>query len=368
MSIYLDTAAIYAPKKEVIDTVIDVLNNHYFNASSIYEKGLESKRIIENVRIQISNEINCEPEEIIFCGSGSEANALAIDGYLKYKENEYCISSVIEHSSILNNDYVIPRIRCDKDGFFNMEDIKNTYDCLVSLQMANSEIGTIQNIKEITKILHNNNCIVHTDAVAAFGHIKIDVKDLKIDMMSVTSQKIGGILGSAFLYVRKKLIPQMNSIIHGIQEHGLRGSTYNTPAIAGFGKAIELIDYNKEKDIQAKRDYILNKLLSIDGVYLNGTNDMTRRLSNNINIRIENIIIDSQQLLALLDLIDEYMCSAGSACHAGDAKPSYVLMAIGLSDELAKKSIRITLSEDNTYEELEKFYNDFKNIIEQYKE
>lgn len=363
--IYLDTAAIHQPKKEVINTVIDVLNNHYFNASSVYEKGLESKRIIENVRLQIANEINCEPEEIIFCGSGSEANSLAIDGYLKYRENEYCISSTIEHSSILNNDYVIPRIRCDKDGFFNIEDIKNTHDCLVSLGFANSEIGTIQNIKEITKILHNNNCIVHADTVAAFGHIKIDVKDLKIDMMSVAGQKISGVPGVAFLYVRKGI--RLNSIIHGTQEHGLRGSTYNTPAIAGFGKAIELINYDKEKDIQAKRDYLLDKLLSIDGVYLNGTTDMTKRLSNNINIRIENIIIDSQQLLALLDMLDHCMCSAGSACHAGDAKPSHVLLSIGLSDDLAKKSIRLSLSEDNTYKELDKFYNDFKNIVEQYR-
>lgn len=366
--IYLDSASISKPKPEVIETVIDVLQNHWGNASSVnYDFGLESARIVQHTREVIAEHINCSPDEIIFCGSGSEANTLAIDGFLKANINcntDYFVCSTIEHSSILNNPKSKPIVVCNNEGFYDLDWIKEIHNSLVSLQFVNSEVGTIQNIKEITKILHNNNCIVHTDAVAAFGKMPIDVKDLGIDMLSATSQKIGGIPGAAFLYVRKGI--KIKSIIYGAQENGLRGSTYNVPAIAGFGKAIELIDFNEEEELRNKRDCLLEKLLSIDSVTLNGPIDLNKRLVNNINICVHNCMLDSQQLISILDLMG-YCCSAGSACHAGDQNPSHVLLSLGLSRDDALKSLRITLSNDNSYEELDKFYNDLKNIIQQYK-
>lgn len=362
--IYLDNAAIYKPKTEVIQTVMDVLNNNWANASSTYEIGLESARIVQNIKEIIAKEINCDPDEIILTGSGSESNALAIDGFLKANEERKFICSFVEHSSILDNPKAKCIIFCDDQGFYKMNWIKEIKDSLVSIQMANSEIGTIQNIKEITKILHKNNCIVHTDAVASFGKISIDVKDLDIDMMTATGQKIGGVCGAAFLYVKKGI--KLSPIIYGTQNDGLRGGTYNTAAIAGLGKAIQLIDFNKEKEVRDKRDYLIDKLLSIDNITLNGSKDMNCRLPNNINICMHNIDLDSQQLISMLDMLG-YCCSAGSACHSGSAEPSHVLMAIGMNKEDALRSIRITISEDNTYEELDNFYNDLKNLIEQFK-
>ena len=362
--IYLDNAAIHRPKLEVIQTVMDVLNNNWANASSTYDFGLESARIIQNTKEIIAKEINCSPDEIILTGSGSESNTLAIDGFLKANGERKFICSTIEHSSILDNPKAKHVIFCDNQGFYKMNWIKEIKDSLVSLQMANSEIGTIQDIKEVVKILHKNNCIVHIDAVASFGKIPIDVKDLDIDMLTATGQKIGSVCGAAFLYVKNGI--HLSPIIYGTQNDGLRGGTYNTAAVAGLGKAIQLINFNKEKEVKDKRDYLLNKLLSLDGITLNGPKDMKHRLPNNINICIHDTELNSQQLISMLDMFG-YCCSAGSACHSGSAEPSHVLMAIGMKEEDALKSIRITISEDNTYEELDCFYNDFKNLIEQFK-
>ena len=364
--IYLDSASISKPKPEVIETVIDILQNHWANASSVYEFGLESARIVQHTKEVIAEHINCSPDEIILTGSGSESNTLATDGFLKANINyntDYFVTSTIEHASILNNPKAKPIIFCDSEGFFKMDWVKEIHNSLVSVQMANSECGTIQDIKEITKILHSNNCVVHADAVAAFGKVPIDVQELKIDMLSATAQKIGAITGSAFLYVRNGI--KLKSIIHGEQERKLRGSTYNTAAIAGFGKAVELIDFNEEKELKNKRDWLLYKLLGIDGITLNGPINLNRRLVNNINICVRNCMLDSQQLISVLDLMG-YQVSAGSACSAGNSNPSHVLKAIGMSDEDAKHSLRITIG-DNTYEELDKLYNDFKNIVDQYK-
>ena len=361
MAIYLDNSALQKPKPEVIETVMDILNNHWHNGSSVYENGLESKRIIEHTRELIAKEINCLPEEIILTGSGSESNSLAIDGWLKANKESDFVTTNIEHSSILNNDKISKLVCCDENGFVYPNYFRDVKNKLVSVGYGNGEIGSISNIKSISEYLHKNNCVLHVDAVQAFGHIPIDVKELGCDMLSATAQKIGGICGSAFLYVNKRV--KLSPIIYGTQNNGLRGSTYNVTAIAAFGKAIELIDYNKEKEIKKKRNYLLDKLLHISDVRLNGSKN--NRLPNNINITIYDTQLDSQQMLALFDLLG-YQLSSTSACHAGTGVPSHVLKAIGLSDNQAKKSLRITISEDNTYEELDKFYNDFKLIVEQY--
>jgi cysteine desulfurase len=362
--IYLDSAAITKPKEEVINEVINVMKNNWANASSTYDFGLESARIVQKTKEIISKEINCSSDEIILTSGGSESNSLALDGFLK-RNPEYgdkFICSTIEHSSILDNPHAKSIIFCDNQGFYKMNWIKEIKDSLVSIQFANSEIGTIQNIKEIVKILHKNNCVVHTDAVAIFGKYPIDVKDLDIDILSAASQKIGGICGAAFLYVKKGI--HLSPIIYGTQNDGLRGGTYNVPAIAAMGKTVELITYNIE-ETRYKRDYLLNKLLSINGITLNGTDDLDHRLYNNINICIHDTELNSQQLIAILDMFG-YCCSAGSACHSGSAEPSKVLLNIGLNKEDALRSIRITISEDNTYEELDEFYNNFKLTLKSF--
>lgn len=364
--IYLDNAAITKVKPEVMDTVINIMQNNWANASSSYEFGLESARILQNTKEKIAKEINCSAEEIIITSCGSESNSLALDGFLKknheYGKKFYCSS--IEHSSILDNPNAKPVIFCDNYGFLKEKWIKEMHNSLVSIQFANSEIGTIQNIKEAVKILHSNNCIVHTDAVAAFGKFPIDVKDLDIDMLTATGQKIGSVCGASFLYVKKGI--RLSPIIYGTQNDNLRGGTYNILAIAALGKAIDLIDYDSEKEIIHKRDYLLDKLLSNNNITLNGTSDKKHRLQNNINVCIHDTELNSQQLIAMLDMFG-YCCSSGSACHSGSAEPSKVLINIGISEENALKSLRITISEENTYEELDMFYNDFKNILEQFK-
>lgn len=366
--IYLDNAGICKSKPEVVETVIDVMKNSWANASAVnYDFGLKSAQIINKTREIIANTINCNQDEIIFTSCGSESNSLAVDGFLKSTLNHYTdcfITSPIEHSSILDNPKAKPIIFCDNEGFYKMEWVNEIHDSLVVLSYANSEIGVIQNIKEIIDILHSHNCVVHIDAVAAFGKIPINVKELNVDMLSATGQKIGGVPGAAFLYVKNGI--KLKPIIYGTQNNGLRGGTYNVAAVCGLCKAIEIIDFNEEKALYKKRNYLLYKLLKIDGVELNGPTDLYKRLPNNINICVRGIDLDSQQLISLLDLMG-YACAAGSACHSGMGVPSHVLKSIGMSDEDANHSIRITLSNENTFDELDRFYNDFKNIVEQYR-
>ncbi len=366
--IYLDNASVQQPKPEVIDEIIHVMKNSWANpSSSNYEFGLESARIINQARINIANEINCSEDEIIFTSGGSESNSLAIDGWLKANKNnyntDYFVTSVLEHSSILNNPKARPIILCDEQGFYKTDFINEITDSLVSLQISNSEIGVIQDLKQIIEILHKNNNIVHTDAVAAFGKIPINIKGLNVDLLSATGQKIGGGYGAGFLYVKKGI--RLSPIIYGTQNNGLNGGSYNVFAIAGLSKAVELISFEEEKEVKLKRNYLLEKLLSIDGVCLNGTSNLKYRLPNNINICIKNIELNSQQFLVILDMIGNYCCSSGSACHSYSDEPSHVLLSIGKTPDEARHSIRITIG-NNSYKELDKFYNDFKNIVEQY--
>lgn len=368
--IYLDNAATTPVKQEVLDVIMNTMKNCWGNPSSAYEFGLESKRIIEDARLIIAKSINAEPDEIIFTSGASEANALAIDGFFKSQEYEYgyFITSRIEHSSILScsiDHSVQPDIR----GRINAAElydklclIDNFYKSLVSIQAANNEIGVINNIQELSSIAHQHNAFFHTDATQYYPYYKIDVKAMGIDMMSVSGHKFGCPKGIGFLYVKKGI--KLSPIIHGTQNNWLRGGTENVPYIAGLAKAVELLDYSQEKVLKHKRDYCLCKIYSIDynkDIQLNG--DLNDRLPNNINIRIEGV--DAQMLIALLDL-NGICVSAGSACHAGDKTPSHVLKAIGLSDKEAKGSIRITLSQDTTYEEIDKFVEVLEMILTQF--
>lgn len=363
--IYLNNASQTKVKPEVIEVITDILQNHWGNESDMYNFGLESKRILEESRVVIANAINAEPEEIYFTASGSMANALAINGYL-HKHGGFCIISNIEHSSIIKNanPYIL-KVHSDYQGFINKtvleEKLRGNDKSLVSIMYANNEIGSINDIKSLCEIAHKYNCIFHTDAVQYFPYYNIDVKDIGVDMLSFSGHKIGAPSGIGVLYIKKGI--NLSPIVPGTQEDGLIGGTRNIAYIAGLAKAVELIDYSKTKEIEYKRNYLWDKLLNTNlgtSLYLNGTSDWNKRLSNNLNFQI--VGVDNQQLIALLDM-NKLCVSAGSACCSGESKPSHVLKAIGLNDKEANESIRVTLSEYTTFKELDIFVDTLKQCI-----
>lgn len=231
--------------------------------------------------------------------------------------------------------------------------------------MANNEIGTIQPIGMVSKVVHNNSDnYLLVDATASFGHLRIDVKDMGIDMLTATAQKVGGINGCAFLYVRKGI--KLKPIIYGRQENGVRGGTYNQLAIKCLNLALDEIevDLNKEFTMRMKRDYLVKCLLNIDGIHLNGS--LKDRLSNNVNIRFDNLNIDSQQIVSILDNMG-YIVSPSSACNSGETTPSHVLKAIRLTDEQANHSIRITLNNNTCVQELDGLVSVIKFMVQMHK-
>lgn len=356
-SIYLDNAALKKPNNDIIEHTLNVLKNNWHNPNSIYSAGAKSKQIIDNAKLIISKEINCNPTEIIFCSCGSEVNALATVGYMRANNKQNFVTSTIEHASILENPYAKKIIAVDKDGYFNMDNIKNIHDSLVSLQMANSEIGTIQDIKNIVKTLHENNCIVHTDAVAAFGKIKIDVKDLDIDMMTATGQKIGGILGGAFLYKKKNI--KIEPIIYG--HNTLRGGTPNVAAIASLAEAIKSIDYSSISS--SNRDYVYNYIKNnISNSYLVGASiESGNRLPHNLYMAFKGT--EGESLMILLDM-NGIQVSTGSACSSGDLTPSTTLSAIGMNKEDIHSCIRMSFGEELQREELDYVCKKLKQCVE----
>lgn len=359
--VYLDHASTSPLAKGLLGR-LDILAVDCMNPSSAYGSGQYNKHVIEKVREKIAKIINAEPDEIYFTSSGSESNALAIDGYLKQNLGCKAYCTNIEHSSILKNKNVEPVFICDEKGFVYPNQFEG-YErgSLFSVMMCNNEIGTYQPIKEIVEVAHKNKCIVHCDAVQVFGKKEIDVKYLDVDMMSFSGHKIGSLRGVGILYIKKGI--HVSSIIYGEQENGLRGSTYNDFAIKSLGVAIDEINYDALKIVENRRNYLLREFTKNENIILNGS--FTNRAENNINIRIKNISISSSQIIGMLDEAG-FEVSAGSACHSGDPKPSHVLKAIGLSDEDALHSLRITIGVENSVEDLRNFSDCLQNIIEMY--
>lgn len=350
--VYLDNAATApiceAAKKAIIEHLDD-----YGNPSSSYEFGHKSLMLIEDARERIANCINAEPNEIFFTSGGSEANTWALNN-----EN-YSLSSRIEHHSV-HTSYKNP---VDNHGMV-ITNILNKYMewriPLVSFMFVNNEIGTIQPIKELISCAHQGGALFHTDAVQAIGHIPIDVKELNVDMLSASGHKFGAPKGVGFLYVKNGI--KMHPLIHGgKQEQGVRGGTENVLGIIAMAAALDdSIVYIEERNayIKSLRDKLLLALLSINGVHLNGS--LENRIVSNINIRIDGV--KGQDVVALADQYG--ICiSAGSACNEGNAEPSHVLKAIGLTDEEALSSIRITLGYENTKEEIDYCCDIFPKII-----
>ena len=362
--IYLDNAATTKPKKEVIDTINQCLLYDWGNPSSLYKIGIDAKKIVEESRQTIADLIGAKPSEIIFTSGACEANSLAICGYLN-SHNSGLITSYIEHKSIMNivNEYShkTAMIPVDKQGFIDTFVLEGALascqfrDILVSIQFANNEIGTIQDIKSIANIVHNYDGILHTDATQIIPDRKIDVKALGIDMMSFSGQKLGAPKGIGVLYVKEGI--ELKPIIYGSQENSIRGGTENVPYIAGLKTAIDNLTY-PTSDL---RDYFVGRILSeIDDCYLVGCELGNNRLNNNASICFKGI--ESETLLVMLDQKDIYV-SSGSACNNFSKKSSYVLEALGLPKEYLNSVVRFTFSEENTKEEIDTVITELKKII-----
>ncbi len=366
--IYLDSAATTKILPEVLDTMMPYLTEQYGNPSSHYTLGTEVKKAVEHSREIISDMINVKPQEIYFTSGGSEANTWAIKGVRNayHIRQLHIISTSFEHHSVLEaletrrdvqNDMEYALVNPDINGIVTADSIANKFKLntrLVSCMMVNNEIGTIQPIKDIASRCQNEGIICHTDAVQAFGYQKIDVKDLGIDMLSASGHKIYAPKGVGFLYISDEIKNQMSSLINGgQQERGLRGSTENVAAIVGLGKAAEIANNNMNHN----NDYIkklckklLLALKDIPGVHTNV--DPTLTDYRHISIRIDDV--RAEELLAMLDTVGVCV-SSGSACNSDSNQPSHVLKAIKLTDDEANSTIRISLSEQNTTEELKYF-------------
>ena len=373
MQLYLDSAGTTKLRPEVLKAMMPYLTDEFYNPSAIYSGGVRVKRAIDDSRERIAGFINANTDEIFFTSGASESNCWAIQGYVFAGMMDISTTSIvttkIEHKSIMecvdamerlgNSTYYcdVTYLDVDKNGFVNMEQLEsvfkdreepNYYDILVSIQMSNNEIGTIQNIKAISDIIHKYGGVLHVDATQAFGQIPIDVKAMGIDMLSASAHKVGGVKGVGFLYKKKNI--ELQPIIYGSQNDRQRGGTENVAGIVGFAKAVELASEEMEDKLalSVKRDYFINELTR-NGCKLNGSS--VHRLPNNINVMLPEGI-GSEELLYMLDL-DDIQCSTGSACNSHSKQPSYVLKALGLTSEEAARSVRFTISSDITYETID---------------
>ena len=375
---YFDHAATTPVRDEVIREMIPYLGVEYGNPSSIYTLGRKNKKIIEESRLKVAKCINANLNEIYFTSCGSESNNLALKGIMlaNKEKGKHLITTKIEHPAILNtckwlekNGYKVTYLNVNSDGKIDLSELKQsirTDTVLISIMFANNEIGTIQPIKEIGEIAKSKGIIFHTDAVQAVGNVRIDVKELNIDSLSMSGHKIYGPKGIGCLYVKSNV--KFESILHGgHQEKNKRAGTENVASIVGLGKAIDLIYRDFEmynKKLTFLRDYYIEEIeKNIKDVHLNG--DRIDRLPGNANFSFKGI--DAGQLLLTLDSYG-ICASAGSACTSGSLEPSHVLIAIGLKEQYAQGTLRMSFGKDNTKEDVEFLVKCIKNSINRLKD
>lgn len=372
--IYMDNAATTPVKKEVLDEMIPYFTENYGNPSSVYSLGSKSKRAIEESREKIANVIGAKNREIFFTGSGSEADNWAIKGiaYSNKNKGNHIITTKIEHHAILHtceylekNGFEVTYLDVDEYGLIDLEELKNSIKdntILVSIMFANNEIGTIQPIEEIGKITKEKGIYFHTDAVQAIGHVNIDVNKMNIDMLSMAAHKFYGPKGIGCLYIRQGV--KIDSLITGgAQERRRRAGTENVPYIVGMGKAIELAYENMEehnKKLIGLRDSLIEKIkANIPYVRLNGHPE--KRLPGNVNFSFR--FIEGESLLLSLDMVG-IAASSGSACTSGSLDPSHVMLSIGLTHEVAHGSLRLSLGDFNTEEEIDYVVEKLVTIVD----
>ncbi|WP_242841539.1 cysteine desulfurase family protein [[Clostridium] aminophilum] len=371
--IYLDHAATTRTRQEAVSAMLPYFTELYGNPSSVYEFAAEPKRAIAAARKILADSIGAAPSEIYFTSGGSESDNWALTAAAELGEKEgkkHIITTAIEHHAILNTcSYLEERgfdvtcLRPDEQGCVSPESVEAAIrpdTCLISVMAANNEIGTIEPVREIGMIARKHGILFHTDAVQAYGHMRIDVKECGIDMMSASAHKLNGPRGVGFLYIRRGV--RVRSYIRGgAQEHGRRAGTENTPGIVGFGKAAELAfaELDEHAETERKlRDHLLGRILTeIPDTVLNGAES---RLSNNINVTFRGA--DAESILIMLDM--QGICaSGGSACASGSLDPSHVLTAIGRSEEDARAAVRLTVGYENTEEEMDYAADRLKEIV-----
>ncbi len=376
--IYLDHAATTPVKSEVLEAMLPYFSDKYGNPSSVYSIGRESRKAIDEARERVASAIGAQSKEIFFTSGGSESDNWAIKGvaYANRARGNHIITSSIEHHAVLNtcryledDGFEVTYLPVDSNGLVSPEQLREAIKpttTVISVMFANNEIGTIQPIKEIGKIAREKGIYFHTDAVQAVGNIPIDVDELNIDMLSLSAHKFYGPKGMGALYVRKNV--KLASFIQGGgQERGRRAGTENIAGIVGLGKAIQLAvenldDYNSR--IRHLRDMIINGIKErIPFVRLNG--DPEKRLPGNVNISFE--FVEGESLLLMLDM-KGIAASSGSACSSGSLDPSHVLLAVGLSHEVAHGSLRMTVGEDNTEEDIRYVLDVLPPIVERLRE
>lgn len=374
---YFDHAATTPVREEVIKEMLPYFGTNYGNASALYTKGREAKRGLEKARERVANAIGAKPHEIYFTSCGSESDNLAIKGiaYANREKGKHIITSKIEHHAVLNScktlekqGYEVTYLNVNKEGKIKLDELINSIrkdTILISIMYANNEIGTIQPIEEISKIAKEHGIIFHTDAVQAIGNIKIDVKHMGIDLLSMSGHKFYAPKGVGALYIKEGIKIQKIQD-GGHQERNLRAGTENVAQIVGLGKAIELInneyeEYNN-KLIELRDSYITQIEESIPNIKVNG--HRKERLPGNANISF--IGVNGQDLLLKLDEVG-ICASAGSACSTGEATPSHVLTAIGLEQKTAESTLRISFGKSNSMEDVEFLVETLKKLITELK-
>lgn len=354
--VYADNAATTRVKPEVFAKMLPYFTEHYGNPSSIYSIGRDSAVAIMRAREEIAKCLNCDPKEIIFTSGGSESDNMAIRGIARKRGKGHIITSKIEHHAVLHTVQALEKegfeatyLDVDSDGIISLDQLKSAIredTILITIMYANNEIGTIQPIKEIGAIAREHKIPFHTDAVQAAGHIKIDVQDENIDMLSLSAHKFGGPKGTGVLYVKRGVNPR-NLIFGGGQERGKRAGTENIAGIVGTAHALSLALSNIDETtarVTAMRDRLIDGILdTIPYTRLNGSRE--HRLPGNVNVSVE--YIEGESLILLLDL-NGICASSGSACTTGSLDPSHVLLALGLTHEVAHGSLRLTINEETT--------------------
>ena len=372
--IYLDNAATTKTAPEVVDAMLPYFSEYYGNASTIYSLGAESKKAMDHARQTIADSLGAKPEEIYFTAGGSESDnwALKATAEAYASKGKHIITTKIEHHAILHTceylekrGFEITYLNVDRDGLISLDELKAAIrpdTILISVMFANNEIGTIEPIAEIGEIAKEHGVLFHTDAVQAYAQVPINVDEMHIDMLSASGHKLNGPKGIGFLYIRKGV--KIRSFVHGgAQERSRRAGTENIPGIVGLGDAVEramrIMDTKTRKEIEL-RDYLIGRLENeIPHCWLNG--HRTKRLPNNINFSF--LFIEGESMLIMLDM--KGICaSSGSACTSGSLDPSHVLLAIGLKHEEAHGSLRLTLSEESTKEEMDIVAEEVKKIVQ----
>lgn len=372
--IYLDNAATTKVADSVVDAMLPYFKEYYGNASSIYQLGAKSKEALDESREYIAGTLGAKTNEIYFTAGGSESDNWAIkataDAYAR--KGKHIITSAIEHHAVLHtceylekHGYEVTYVGVDENGVIKLDELKAAIrpdTILISVMFANNEIGTIQPIEEIGEIAKEHDILFHTDAVQAYAQVPINVDEMHIDMLSASGHKLNGPKGIGFLYIRKGI--KIRSFVHGgQQERGRRAGTENIPGIVGLAAAAKrsfsMLEEKMKKEIEL-RDYLISRIeAEIPYCRLNG--DRKKRLPNNVNFSFQ--FIEGESMLILLDS-KGIAASSGSACTSGSLDPSHVLLAIGLPHEIAHGSLRLTLSEENTKEEMDYVVEQLTAILE----